>query len=192
MMLSDRAIRESIWPTNAVAPTVYVPIERDEFGDIAPSQVQPASLDVRLDRDFIRHPSGERVRVRPGATYSMAPGECLLGCLVERLRMTADNLVARIEGKSSLARKFLTVHSAGFIDPGFCGDLTLELKNDGHGRIELVPGMLIAQLSFQFLAAPAMTLYGQRELNSHYQNQRGPTDAAGSIGSPDRPRGLLS
>jgi dCTP deaminase len=85
-----------------------------------------------------------------------------------------DNVVARVEGKSSLARIFLTVHSAGFIDPGFRGDVTLELKNDGMVPLRLVPGMLIAQISFQTLDAPALRPYGHEGLNSHYQGQRGP------------------
>lgn len=178
MMLSDKGIREMVWPTNGSLSAVYVPSTRmPRFGAIVDRQIQPASLDVRLFSEFLRHPSGDVVRVPSGAAYSMAPGECLLGCLVERVRFNADNVVGRIEGKSSLARRFLTVHAAGFIDPGFKGDLTLELKNDGHSRIELLPGMAIAQISFQFLAAPAVRLYGDPDLKSHYQGQMGPRDA---------------
>lgn len=172
-MFSDRIIREAVWPTQGRA-SVFVPSERAHFGPIDDSQIQPASLDVRLGEDFIRHPCGERITV--GAEgYSMAPGECLLGTLVERMNMNYDNVVARIEGKSSWARQFLTVHAAGFIDPGFCGDVTLELKNDGHARLHLSPGVMIAQISFHFLAAPAQRLYGDKGLRSHYQNQKGAT-----------------
>lgn len=176
-MFPDRAIRESVWPTNGAAPTVWVPWSRRRFGVIEESQVQPASLDVRLGPDFVRHPSGEPVTVPSGGHYSMAAGECLLASLVERLDMRATNVVARIEGKSSWARKFLTVHSAGFIDPGFSGDVTLELKNDGHQRLILIPGQPIAQISFQFLAAPCEKPYGSRGLGSHYQGQEGPTES---------------
>lgn len=179
MMLSDKGIREMLYPSNDARPAVFVPSSRvPRFGFIKDRQIQPASLDVRVAEEFIRHPSGDVVIVPVGAAYSMAPGECLLGCLVERLRLNADNVVARIEGKSSWARRFLTVHSAGFIDPGFTGDVTLELKNDGHSRLEIVPGATIAQISFQFLAAPAERLYGHPDLNSHFQGQLGPRDAS--------------
>jgi deoxycytidine triphosphate deaminase len=105
----------------------------------------------------------------------MAPGECLLGSLVERFRMNAVNVVAEVKGKSSWARKFLTIHAAGLIDPGFCGDITLEMKNDGHARIQLFPGDRIAQVSFFFTSAPVTRVYGDQGLNSHYQHQDGPT-----------------
>lgn len=174
MMIPDKGIHEMIWPGNLAKPTVYVPESRARFGQIQSIQVQPASLDVRFGPTVIRHPSGEQIEVRPDG-YSMAPGECLLATLVETFHMAADNVVARIEGKSSWARKFLTVHSAGFIDPGFIGDLTLELKNSGHARLRLVPGVTIAQVSFQFLSAPAGRMYGDTDLSSHYQFQSGPT-----------------
>lgn len=173
-MIPDVGILQMIWPTNDVKPSVYVPTSRSEFGQIDNQQVQPASLDVRLARDLIRHPSGEYVTMGDGG-YSMAPGECLLATCVETFEMRADNVVARIEGKSSWARRFLTIHAAGFIDPGFCGDITLELKNDGHARIHLNPGIAIAQVAFSFLAGPTQRVYGDRTLGSHYQYQSGPT-----------------
>jgi dCTP deaminase len=176
-MFPDRAIREAVWPTNGARPTVYVPACRAEFGPIHESQIQPVSLDVRLGPDFIRHPSGEEVGLDPHFTLTLQPGQCVLGNLVERFRMGSDNVVARVEGKSSWARRFLTVHAAGLIDPGFCGDITLELKNDGHSPIQLTPGVPIAQVTFQFLAAPVDRLYGDWGLNSHYQNQEGATPA---------------
>jgi dCTP deaminase len=92
--------------------------------------------------------------------------------LLERVQIPND-VVARIEGKSTWARQFLTVHSAGFIDPGFHGDVTLELKNDGEVPIYLFPGVAIAQMSFQYLSARAIRPYGTKALNSHYQSQEG-------------------
>lgn len=174
-MWSDKIIREAIWPTNGARPTVYVPEERAEFGHIIDAQLQPASLDLRLADQFIRHPDGQRFGKDARYPYVLSPGECVLATTVERFYMNCDNVVARIEGKSSLARQFLTIHAAGFIDPGFCGDITLELKNDGWKKFELRPGMLIAQVCFEFLDAPAERLYGDRELGSHYQGQEGPT-----------------
>jgi dCTP deaminase len=156
---------------------VYVPRDRyDQFGPIQDSQIQPASLDVRLSDHFITHPEGARV-FATNEFWTLQPGDCILGSIVERFRL-ADNEVARVEGKSSWARHFLTVHSAGFIDPGFHGDITLELKNDGHHEIELRPGAVIAQVSFQLLVAPAVRPYGSRGLNSHYQGQRNTTPSA--------------
>jgi dCTP deaminase len=173
-MIPDKGIREICWPSNGAKPTVYVPGGRREFGEILESQIQPASLDVRLGPTLIRHPCGEEIKM-PVLGYSLAPGECILASLVETFRMGADNVVARVEGKSSWARRFLSVHSAGFIDPGFVGDITLELKNDGHSRIHLVPGVPIAQVSFQFLQGGVERMYGDAGLNSHYQYQTGPT-----------------
>jgi len=176
-MIPDKGIREICWPSNGAKPTVYVPGGRREFGEILESQVQPASLDVRLGALLIRHPCGEKITMSHTRGYSLAPGECVLASLVETFEMRADNVVARVEGKSSWARQFLSVHSAGFIDPGFIGDITLELKNDGHSRLQLVPGMCIAQVSFQFLQGGVERMYGDAGLNSHYQYQTGPTPA---------------
>lgn len=182
-MLPDRAIVEMIWPSQLhVTPTVFVPKQKAvEFGDITHDQVQPASLDVRLNSEIVLHKTGERIYmghdVSNGDGWMLMPGDCILGSLLERLDMRADNVAARIEGKSTWARKFLTVHSAGFIDPGFAGDITLELKNDGQLPIWLFPGVRIAQISFHFLSAPASRLYGEKELNSHYQGQMGTTEA---------------
>lgn len=175
-ILPDKGIREMVWPSNGTAPSIFVPCDRLDMGEIKELQIQPASLDVRLAREIIRHPSGEFIDMNDEG-YSLAPGECILASLVERFRMGADNVVGRIEGKSSWARKFLSIHAAGFIDPGFCGDLTLELKNDGHARITLLPGVRIAQISFQFLAGPVQRMYGHNNLGSHYQYQCGPTES---------------
>jgi dCTP deaminase len=153
------------------------PSRLERFGPIVGSQIQPASIDVRLGGEFIRHPDGQKFSTDSRYPYRLSPGECVLASLVETLYMRERNVVARIEGKSSWARKFLTIHSAGFVDPGFVGDLTLEIKNDGMVMLELVPGIRIAQISFQFLSAPADRLYGNAGLKSHYQGQKGPTQS---------------
>lgn len=179
-MLPDWQIQRLVWPPRRsdgeVSRTVFVPEERAEFGPIEQWQIQPASLDVRLSWDFINHKTDERIRGVNGHLFLLMPGDCVLASLVERFSMP-DNLVARVEGKSSWAREFLTVHSAGFIDPGFQGDITLELKNDGHKPLYLPVGRSIAQVSFQSLAAPARRAYGSEGLGSHYQNQNGTTRA---------------
>ena len=122
------------------------------------------------------HPEGNRIILVDGGYYALMPGDCVLSSLVEAVSLD-DTVVARVEGKSTWARQFLTVHSAGFIDPGFTGDITLELKNDGKNNLLLVPGMLIAQISFQWLAAPASRPYGTEGLDSHYQYQKGPNES---------------
>lgn len=177
-MLPDWQIRLLAFPPEnrpEALPVVFVPPKRlEEYGPVLETQIQPASLDVRLGGDFINHKTGEEVGLDPFHQLTMMPGDCWLACLVERFFMP-DNVVARVEGKSSWARKFLTVHSAGFIDPGFRGDITMELKNDGHHPIHLVPGAPIAQVSFQRLDAPASRPYGSESLGSHYQYQQGAT-----------------
>lgn len=178
-MWNDKLIASSLQPnrgSSALPPIAWVPSERLDLGfpPIAQFQIQPASLDVRLGNEFIEHPGQSVVDVPIGYRYALEPGRCLLACLVERICLP-DDVVARIEGKSSWARHFLTVHSAGFIDPGFRGDITLELKNDGHSVLDIRPGDVIAQMSFQWLVAPAMRPYGSDGLGSHYQGQRGTT-----------------
>lgn len=181
MIIPDWQIRLLVDPPadrSGASKAVYVPDFRLEaFGEIADDQIQPASLDVRLGTHFISHPGGHQFQIPKGEGFYLESGECVLGCLVERFRMP-DNLVARVEGKSSWARKFLTVHSAGFIDPGFCGDITMELKNDGYLPIRLAPGDKIAQISFHVLAAPAKRPYGSNSIGSHYQRQTGATPSA--------------
>ena len=174
---NDKLIRSALEVgRDDLLPIAWVPEERlDRFGPVGDWQVQPASLDVRLGPEFVEHPSGSRLYVTPDAAYSLMPGDCVLGSLVEAVAIP-DNAVARVEGKSTWARHFLTVHSAGFIDPGFRGDITLELKNDGKLPLILEPGRSIAQLSFLWLAAPAGRPYGSDGLGSHYQYQKGPTE----------------
>lgn len=132
-------------------------------------QLQPASYDLLLDHvlDF----EGQELDF-----YPLAPHEFILGSTAELISVP-DFLVARIEGKSSLARKGLMVHTAGFIDPGFNGTLTLEITNHSGVVRFLEKGMKIAQLAFQELDRPAEKPYGHPDLGSHYQDQQGATPA---------------
>ena len=151
-----------------------------------PGLLQPASVDLRLGRSFrvfenhkvtaidlADPPSGltEKVEVRPDESFVIHPGEFVLGRTEEHVEL-ADDLVARIEGKSSLGRLGLIVHAtAGFVDPGFKGTLTLEITNLTRVPIVLWPGKPIAQLSFIGLDRPAERPYGHPELGSHYHGQ---------------------
>jgi dCTP deaminase len=152
--------------------------------------LQPASIDVRLDRDFLvfnshRHthidPSVEQedltrlVRVEGGDPFVLHPGEFVLASTFELVSLP-DDLAARLEGKSSLGRLGLVTHStAGFIDPGFEGHITLELSNLATLPILLWPGMKIGQLAVSRMTSPAEFPYGSAERGSRYQGQRGPT-----------------
>jgi dCTP deaminase len=178
MVLSDRAIRRLV--------------EEGRIG-IDPydaALMQPSSLDVRVDRLFrvfrnSRYPYidvrleqeelTELVEVAWDEAFILHPGEFVLGSTLERVKLP-DDLVARLEGKSSLGRLGLLIHStAGFIDPGFDGHVTLELSNVANLPITIYPSMKIGQLSFMQLSEPAETPYGTGPLGSKYQGQRGPT-----------------
>lgn len=155
-----------------------------------PSLVQPSSIDVRLDRFFRvfnNHlhthidPSVRQddlttlVEVEDGQPFVLHPDEFVLASTLEVVTLGAG-LAARLEGKSSLGRLGLLVHStAGFIDPGFSGAVTLELSNVASLPIKLWPGMSIGQLCVFLLSSPAEHPYGTAETGSHYQGQRGPT-----------------
>ncbi len=157
-----------------------------------PSLVQPASVDLRLGDSFrVFHnyrvstidlhnpPEGltEEVVVNADESFVIHPGEFCLGRTLEWVELP-DDIVARIEGKSSLGRLGLIVHAtAGFCDPGWKGTLTLELNNLTRVPIKLYPGLLIAQLSFMSLDRPALKPYGSPELGSHYQGQRAATES---------------
>lgn len=157
-----------------------------------PELVQPASVDLRLGNSFrVFHnhrvtsidlrelPDNltEEVRVPEGDSFVIHPGEFCLGRTLEWIELPPD-IVARIEGKSSLGRLGLIVHAtAGFCDPGWKGTLTLELHNLTRVPIKLYPGLLIAQLSFMTLDRPAERPYGSAELGSHYQGQREATES---------------
>ncbi len=151
-----------------------------------PDMVQPASVDLRLGDSFrvfhnhlapaidLDNPPAhltELITVPPGESSVIHSGEFVLGSTLERVTMP-DDVVARIEGKSSLGRLGLIVHAtAGFVDPGFTGTLTLEITNLTRIPIILWPGKPIAQLSFMALDRPAERPYGHPELGSHYHGQ---------------------
>ena len=168
-----------------------------EIDPYDPQMIQPASIDVRLDRYFrlfdnhkysVIDPALPQddlthlVDVGQSAPFVLHPGEFVLGSTLERVRL-AENLAARLEGKSSLGRLGLLTHStAGFIDPGFNGHVTLELSNTATMPILLYPGMKIGQLCFFQLSSSAEKPYGSRERGSRYQGQRGPTASRSYLG----------
>ena len=178
MLLSDRDIRAEL----ASGRIGLDPLET--------SMVQPASVDVRLDRFFrlfdnhrYAHidPAQEQdeltrlVEVDPAEPFILHPGEFVLGSTYEQVTLP-DDVAARLEGKSSLGRLGLLTHStAGFVDPGFTGHVTLELSNVATLPITLWPGMKIGQLCFFRLYSPAETPYGAGGNKNRYQGQRGPT-----------------
>lgn len=155
-----------------------------------PEMVQPASIDVRLDkyfRLFNNHaytyvdPAEnqgeltELIEVGADEPFILHPGEFVLGSTWEYVRIDSS-LAARLEGKSSLGRLGILTHStAGFIDPGFEGHITLELSNVSNLPVKLWPGMKIGQMCFFQLSTPAENPYGTAVNGSHYQGQRGPT-----------------
>jgi dCTP deaminase len=178
MILSDRSLREALRDGRiAVDP-------------LAEGALQPSSIDLRLDalfRVFRNYSAGfldlaaipedltEVVEVPFGSAFILHPGEFVLGATIERITV-ADDLVARLEGKSSLGRLGLLIHStAGFIDPGFTGHVTLELSNVAQLPITLYPGMRVGQISFLQMTTRAEVPYGSDALGSKYQGQRGPT-----------------
>ena len=154
-----------------------------------PELVQPASVDLRLGNSFrvfhnhrttaidLREPPTNLTEGVSGEMFVIHPGEFVLGVTAEYVELP-DDIVARIEGKSSLGRLGLIVHAtAGFVDPGFKGTLTLEITNLTRVPIKLYPGLLIAQLSFMTLDAPAERPYGSEALGSHYQGQTAATES---------------
>jgi dCTP deaminase len=179
-VLSDGTIRE------------LVAAGRIEVDQWDPAMVQPASIDLRLGDSFrvfhnhrvtaidLRNPPDnltEEVVIPEGDAFVIHPGDFCLGRTLEWVRIP-DDIVARIEGKSSLGRLGLIVHAtAGFCDPGFQGTLTLELNNLTRVPIKLYPNLPIAQLSFMTLDRPAQTPYGSPGLGSHYQGQRAATES---------------
>lgn len=152
--------------------------------------VQPSSIDVRLDRWFRVFQNSRYTHIDPsqqqddlttphetkdGDPFVLHPGEFVLGSTLEEVSLP-DDLAGRLEGKSSLGRLGLLTHStAGFIDPGFTGHITLELANVANLPITLWPGMKIGQLCLIRLSSPAEHPYGSKAAGSHYQGQRGPT-----------------
>jgi dCTP deaminase len=142
----------------------------EEYGIIDPfhvDQLQPASYDVVLG-----------ALPRNAKTVLLSPGRHILASTLERVRMP-DHIVGRLEGKSTWARKGLIVHTAGFVDPGFRGQLVLEITNLSGETITLKYGDRIAQICFMEMDGPAERPYGHKDLKSHYQDQEGVTPAHG-------------
>jgi dCTP deaminase len=178
VVLSDRDIRAEIEAGRIVI---------DPF---TPEAVQPSSVDLHLDRRFrvfrnSRYPYidvrtdqpelTELVEIGGDDPFILHPGEFVLGSTFERVELPND-LVARLEGKSSLGRLGLLIHStAGYVDPGWEGNLTLELSNVANLPITLYDGMKIGQISFQRLSSPAEVGYGDPRIGSKYRGQRDPT-----------------
>jgi dCTP deaminase len=178
VLLSDKDIRAEIGSGRVVL---------DPFDD---DMVQPSSVDVRLDRFFRvfenhRYPCIDPAEEQPDLTrlvepvgdepFILHPGEFVLASSYEVVTLP-DDVAARLEGKSSLGRLGLLTHStAGFIDPGFSGHVTLELSNVANLPIKLWPGMKIGQLCFFQLSSSAENPYGSAVYGSRYQGQRGPT-----------------
>jgi dCTP deaminase len=180
-VLADRDIRAAI-ETGRVVVRPY-----------DPADLQPSSVDLHLDRSFrvfrnnrypyidVRQPQPdltELLHVADDEPFVLHPGEFVLGQTLEWVEL-GDDLVARLEGKSSLGRLGLLIHStAGYVDPGWKGNLTLELSNVANLPIALYFGMKIGQISFFSLSSPVERPYGSPELGSKYQGQSEPTASA--------------
>src|SRR5438477_1168759 len=177
MVLSDRTI------------TRLLDEGRIEIDPYDPALLQPSSVDVRVDRYFrvFRNNLYPYIDVKQAQEeltelveigddpFVLHPGEFILGSTLERIRLP-DDLVARLEGKSTLDMLILLIHStSGFIDPGWNGHVTLELSNVANLPVTIYPEMKIGQISFVQLSEPAETPYGTGEIGSKYQGQRGPT-----------------
>lgn len=181
MLLSDSAIQQCIQRGS---------IRLDPWDE---SSLQPASVDVHIGSDFLlfsRHKYSfidpkvqqaelnERFVVPEGEPFVLHPGEFVLAATKESIHVN-DTIAARLEGKSSLGRLGLMCHStAGFIDPGFWGNITLELSNVANLPIKIWPGMKIAQLCFFELSQPSRHLYGNALYGSKYAGQKGPVQSA--------------
>lgn len=158
-----------------------------------PGVMQPASIDLTLADEFVvfghvgriwpKNPvNTKQVIVAMGGDFALAPGLFVLASTVQTVGI-CEGYAARVEGKSSLGRLGLMVHStAGFIDPGFRGQITLELSNVNNSPIMLTPGMAIAQLCVFELKTPARKPYGSEGLGSKYQGQQGPTPSRSWMG----------
>lgn len=144
-----------------------------------PLSIQPASVEVRLDENIIVYRHGDENVIIGENGYELLPGEFILASTQEKVSVPAD-LVARVEGKSSWARRGILVHvSAGYIDPGFHGNITLEIANlHSTKAARLFAGDRIAQIAFEDLDRPANMPYGTDGLGSHYQGQAGVTSSS--------------
>lgn len=180
MILSDKDLRARL----AVGDLKIGPLADPEL------QIQPASVDLRLAEEFLVYrpaqvacldprdranlnAATERVRVPEGDAFILHSGEFALGSTIERVLIPND-LVARVDGRSSIGRLAVVIHAtAGFIDPGFEGQITLELSNLGRIPVRLYPGMRIAQIVLHQLTSPVERPYGAGR-GSHYHGQTGP------------------
>ena len=189
VLLSDRDIRASL--------------ESGRLGidPLDESLVQPSSVDVRLDKYFRVFNNSRYTHIDPaqqqdeltthaetpeGEPFVLHPGEFVLGATLEKVSLGPD-VAGRLEGKSSLGRLGLLTHStAGFIDPGFTGHITLELSNVANLPITLWPGMKIGQLCLFQLSSPAERPYGSSGVGSKYQGQRGPTPSKAYLNFRDQ------
>lgn len=182
MLLSDRDLTAAITSGDLVVD----PYE--------PALLQPSSIDVRLHRKFEvwdqghgvidpqQQPAMRPITVPAGKPFQLEPGQMALGSTYERITLSAA-YAARVEGKSSIGRLGTAVHvTAGFIDPGFTGRITLELVNQAPHTVKLWPGMQIGQLCVFRLSSPAERPYGSEGLGSHYQDQDGPTPSRSARG----------
>ena len=191
MVLSDQTIKSEV----EAGRIVFDPYDE--------AMVQPSSVDVRVDRRFrvfhngrypfidVRAPMEgltELVEVDEDVPFILHPGEFVLGQTLERVRLP-DDLVARLEGKSSLGRLGLLIHStAGFVDAGFEGNLTLELSNVANLPITIYHGMPIGQISFMRMDGPVENPYGSTETRSKYQGQAEPTPSRFYLNFEERAR----
>ena len=161
-----------------------------EVSPLDDTYIQPSSIDLRVGSEFRVFENHKYSHIDPKAEqddlttvvtatieepFVLHPGEFVLGTTFERVRLS-NKLVARLEGKSSLGRIGLLIHStAGFVDPGFAGYLTLELSNVANLPIKIYPEMKIGQISFYYLNSPSSETYGSEVYGSKYQDQEGPT-----------------
>ncbi len=191
MVLSDRQIKEGLEDGSIV------------IEPLAEGVIQPSSVDLHTDRFFrvfrndttpyidpkkAQEDLTELVEVADGGAFILHPGEFVLGSTLERVALGAD-LVARLEGKSSLGRLGLLIHStAGFVDAGWDGHLTLELSNVANLPIAIYPGMKIGQISFLQMTSEAENPYGGDATGSKYKGQEGPTPSRYYLNFPESER----
>jgi dCTP deaminase len=174
--LTDGSIRELL---KRGALSIWVPSDRERvWGKMEDVQFQPVSVDLRLSDEILYHPSGAQVALGEFHGVWLEPGQCVLGSTVERIQLPND-LVGVVRGKSSIAREFVSVEAAGLIDPGFRGDITLEIKNNSSREYLLRPGKAICHITFDLLEAEALRPYGHPKLKSKYLGQSGPTPSRG-------------
>lgn len=189
MFLSDRDIAERLDNDDQ--------FEIDPIAD-AELQIQPCSVDVRLDNTFLRfdHPNVSALNpltnnteeymsktvIEDDDVYTLHPGDFILASTIERVSIPHD-IIGFVNGRSTLGRHAVVIHAtAGLLDSGFVGNVTLEISNLGRVPIELTPGMRIGQLTFAQLSSPVKRPYGE-ERKSKYQNQTGVQSAVTDIQS---------